>query len=380
MQFIDLGAQRARISGRIDAAVSKVISDGRYILGPEVAEFEKRLGEYVGVEHVVACANGTDALLIPLKAYDIGPGDAVFCPSFTFAATAEVVALTGAEPVFVDIDPDTYNLNCAQLDGAIEAVKAEGRLTPKAVIPVDLFGLSADYAAIMKIADMHDLKVIEDAAQSMGGRQGNKMCGAFGHVAGTSFYPAKPLGCYGDGGAMFTNDAALAEKLRSYAFHGKGAHQYDNIHVGINSRLDTLQAAILIEKLAILPDEMEARQRVASRYNEGLAPFVRVPQIPQGSRSAWAQYAIESSGRDGLKAHLQERGIPSVIYYVKPLHQQAAYAKFPIAPGGLPVSESLPARILCLPMHPYLTDEDIERIIGAVAEFHAEAELKRAAG
>jgi dTDP-4-amino-4,6-dideoxygalactose transaminase len=380
MQFIDLGAQRARISGKIDAAVKKVIADGRYILGPEVAEFEKRLGEYVGVEHVVACANGTDALLIPLKAYDVGVGDAVFCPSFTFAATAEVVALTGAEPVFVDIDADTYNLNTAQLEAAVEAVKEEGRLTPKAVIPVDLFGLSADYDSIMKIAAMHELIVVEDAAQSMGGRRGNKMCGAFGHVAGTSFYPAKPLGCYGDGGAMFTNDAALAEKLRSYAFHGKGVHQYDNIHVGINSRLDTIQAAILLEKLAVLPDEMEARQRVAARYNAGLAPFVKVPEIPHGSRSAWAQYAIESSDRDGLKAHLHANGIPSVIYYVKPLHQQVAYSRFPVAPGGLPVSESLPERILCLPMHPYLTDEDIERIIGAVAEFHGRAEQKRAAG
>jgi dTDP-4-amino-4,6-dideoxygalactose transaminase len=380
MQFIDLGAQRARISGRIDAAVKKVIADGRYILGPEVAEFEKRLADYIGVEHVVACANGTDALLIPLKAYDIGRGDAVFCPSFTFAATAEVVALAGAEPVFVDIDAHTYNLNCAQLEAAIEAVKAEGRLVPKAIIPVDLFGISADYDSIMKIAAKHDLKVIEDAAQSIGGRHGNKMCGAFGHVAGTSFYPAKPLGCYGDGGAMFTNDAALAEKLRSYAFHGKGAHQYDNIHVGLNSRLDTIQAAILLEKLAILPDEMEARQRVAARYNAGLAPFVKVPETPSGSRSAWAQYAIESPDRDGLKARLQANGIPSVIYYVKPLHQQVAYSSFPIAPGGLPVSESLPERILCLPMHPYLTDEDIERIIGAVAEFHTKAEPKRAAG
>ncbi len=380
MQFIDLGAQRARISDKIDAAVKRVIADGRYILGPEVAEFEKQLGTYIGVEHVIACANGTDALLLPLKAYDIGRGDAVFCPSFTFAATAEVVALAGAEPVFVDIDPDTYNLNTVQLEAAIAAIKAEGRLVPKAVIPVDLFGLSANYEAIMRIAAKHDLKVIEDAAQSIGGRADNRMCGAFGHVAGTSFYPAKPLGCYGDGGAMFTNDAALAEKLRSYAFHGKGAHQYDNIHIGLNSRLDTLQAAILIEKLAILEDEMEARQRVAARYHAGLAPFVKVPEIPQGSRSAWAQYAIETHDRDALKAHLQENGVPSVIYYVKPLHQQAAYKHFPLAPGGLPVSESLPERILCLPMHPYLTEADQARVIGAVAEFCGKSEPKRAVG
>jgi dTDP-4-amino-4,6-dideoxygalactose transaminase len=230
----------------------------------------------------------------------------------------------------------------------------------------------------MRIAARHDLLVVEDAAQSMGGRRGNRMCGAFGHVAGTSFYPAKPLGCYGDGGAMFTNDAALAETLRSYAFHGKGAHQYDNIHVGINSRLDTLQAAILLEKLAILPDEMEARQRVAARYDAGLSPFVKVPRIESGYRSAYAQYAVECDDRDALKAFLQSQGIPSVIYYVKPLHQQVAYSRFPIAPGGLPVSESLPERILCLPMHAYLSDEDQERIIGAVAEFHAGAARKRA--
>jgi dTDP-4-amino-4,6-dideoxygalactose transaminase len=376
MQFIDLAAQRARISDKIDFAVGKVIREGKYILGPEVAEFERQLAAYVGVKHVVACANGTDALLIPLFAYGIGRGDAVFCPSFTFAATAEVVALAGAEPVFIDIDPDTYNLNTDQLKAAIAAIKAEGRLTPKAVIPVDLFGLAADYDAIDAIARAENLIIIEDAAQSIGGSRQGKMCGSFGHVGATSFYPAKPLGCYGDGGAMFTNDDALAEVLRSFAFHGKGETQYDNVRVGLNSRLDTIQAAILIEKLAILEDEMQARQRVAARYVAGLRSVVKTAVIDNQSRSAFAQYAIECDDRDGLKADLQAKGIPSVIYYVKPLHMQVAYKQYPVAPHGLPVSEALPKRILCLPMHPYLSTEDQDRVIDAICSFHAKAERK----
>ena len=369
MQFIDLGAQRERIRDRLKAAIDRVVDEGRYILGPQVAEFERRLAGYVGVEHCVACANGTDALLLPLYASGIGPGDAVFVPSFTFAATAEVVALAKAEPVFVDIDPVTYNMDVASLEAAIRMIRAEGRLTPRAIIPVDLFGLAADYNAIEKIAAREKLLVIEDAAQAIGGTRGGRKCGAFGTVGATSFYPAKPLGCYGDGGAMFTNDGALAETLRSFAFHGKGETQYDNIHVGVNSRLDTIQAAILIEKLAILEDEMEARQVVARRYAEGLEGVVKTAFVPEGSRSAWAQYAIETPDRDALKAHLQARGIPSVIYYVKPLHQQVPYSRFPVAPGGLPVSESLPERILCLPMHPYLSQADQDRIVGAIRDF-----------
>ena len=370
MQFIDLGAQRERISDRLKAAIEGVVADGRYILGPQVADFERQLGSYVGVKHAVACANGTDALLLPLMAHGIGPGDAVFCPSFTFAATAEVVALRGAEPVFVEIDPDTYNIDPASLEAAIDMVVAEGRLKPRGVIPVDLFGLSADYPAIMALAERHGLVVIEDAAQAIGGKLGNGMCGSFGHVGSTSFYPAKPLGCYGDGGAMFTNDDQLAETLRSMAFHGKGQSQYDNIHVGLNSRLDTLQAAILIEKLAILEDEMEKRQVVARRYDEGLRAVVKVPRVAAGSRSAWAQYAIETERRDELKAHLQAAGIPSVIYYVKPLHQQIAYDRYQTAPGGLKLSEDLPSRILCLPMHPYLSEDDQDRIVETIVGFH----------
>jgi dTDP-4-amino-4,6-dideoxygalactose transaminase len=366
MQFIDLGAQRERLGGRISAAVEKVIGEGRYILGPEVAEFEKKMADYIGVKHVVACANGTDALVIPLMAYGIGPGDAVFCPSFTFAATAEVVALVGAEPVFIDVDPDTYNIVPAQLEAAVAEVKKEGRLNAKAIIPVDLFGLAADYAAIAEIATREGLIVIEDAAQATGGTQGGVKCGAFGDVGSTSFYPAKPLGCYGDGGAMFTNDGDLAETLRSVAFHGKGASQYDNVRIGLNSRLDTIQAAILLEKLSILEEEMEMRQNVARRYNEGLGNLVKVPVIPDGNRSAWAQFAIETKHRDAVRQALKENGIPTMVYYEKPLHQQKAYSRYKRASGGLPVSETLPERILCLPMHPYLKRDDQERIIDVI--------------
>ncbi|RUY10262.1 DegT/DnrJ/EryC1/StrS aminotransferase family protein, partial [Mesorhizobium sp. M7A.F.Ca.US.005.03.2.1] len=369
MQFIDLGAQRERIRDRLKAAIDRVVDEGRYILGPQVTEFENKLAAYIGTKHVVACANGTDALLLPLFAAGVGPGDAVFVPSFTFAATAEVVALAKAEPVFVDVDPHSYNIDIASLEAAIAMIKKEGRLKPKAIIPVDLFGLAADYEAIMAIANREGLMVIEDAAQSMGGSLDGKMCGSFGAVGSTSFYPAKPLGCYGDGGAMFTNDDALAEQLRSFAFHGKGETQYDNVRVGINSRLDTIQAAILIEKLAILEDEMVARQVVAKRYADGLGDVVTAARNLDGSRSAWAQYAIETPKRDGLRAHLGEKGIPSVIYYVKPLHAQVAYRDYPRTPTGLAVSEDLPKRILCLPMHPYLSEADQDRIIETIRNY-----------
>jgi dTDP-4-amino-4,6-dideoxygalactose transaminase len=369
MQFIDLAAQKARIGFRLDQAVSKVLNEGRYILGPEVQEFEARVADYIGVKHAIACANGTDALLIPLMAQGIGPGDAVFVPSFTFAATAEVVALIGASPVFVEISHETYNLDPSSLEEAIADVKARGELTPRAVIPVDLFGLPADYPAIEAICRKHGLFVLEDAAQAIGGKSATGACGSFGHVAATSFYPAKPLGCYGDGGAMFTNDDALMEKLRSFAFHGKGESQYDNVHVGLNSRLDTIQAAILLEKLAIFDEELESRQRIAGYYCDNLKDYVRVPHRSMGLQSAWAQFAIETVDRDSLKAHLAERDIPSVIYYVKPLHKQPAYAHYPQCPGGLTVTEQLPDSILCLPMHPYLQRDDQDRIIDAIIEF-----------
>lgn len=369
MQFIDLAAQRERMGDRLEKAVSKVIGEGRYIFGPEVGEFEEKLAQYAGVKHAVACANGTDALLLPLMAWDIGPGDAVFVPSFTFAATAEVVALTGATPVFVEIAHETYNLSPSHLEEAIQAIQAEGKFNAKAIIPVDLFGLPADYAAIEAIGRKYDLLILEDAAQAIGGSTTQRRCGAFGHVAGASFYPAKPLGCYGDGGAMLTNDDALMEKLRSYAFHGKGESQYDNIHIGLNSRLDTIQAAILLEKLAIFDEELESRQKIAQYYCDNLRDYVRVPKVGEGMTSAWAQFAIETPHRDGLKAHLGESDIPSVIYYVKPLHQQPAYEHYPTGPSPMTITNQLPNTILCLPMHPYLKRPDQDRIIDAIGSF-----------
>jgi UDP-2-acetamido-2-deoxy-ribo-hexuluronate aminotransferase len=370
MQFIDLGAQRARIEDKIQSAISSVVSSGAFILGPQVGEFERQLAEYVGVKHVIGCASGTDALLIPLMAKGIGRGDAVFVPSFTFASTAEVVALTGAEPVFVDVEEDSYNMDVASLEEAIAMIKAEGRLQPKAIIPVDLFGLAANYSMIDAVARKHGLMVISDAAQSIGGEMNGARCGSFGDVASTSFYPAKPLGCYGDGGAVMTNDGDLAEIMRSVAFHGKGSSQYDNVRIGLTSRLDTIQAAVLIEKLAILEDEMTARQRVAARYHTGLGDLVKAAANPNGARSAWAQYAIETPWRrDELQAHLKSQGIPSVIYYVKPLHKQTAYDRYPVAPGGLPVTDSKPGTILCLPMHPYLSEEDQDRVIAEIRSF-----------
>ncbi|MEL6921482.1 MAG: DegT/DnrJ/EryC1/StrS aminotransferase family protein [Pseudomonadota bacterium] len=379
MQFIDLAAQRARLGAKLEDAVNSVVQSGRYILGPEVGEFEKRLGDYLGVDHVVACASGTDALQIPLMAWGIGPGDAVFVPSFTFASTAEVVALVGAEPVFVDIDPQNYLMDPKSLEAAIAMINAEGRLSPKAVIPVDLFGMVADYAAIDPIARKHGLKVISDAAQAVGAKSGHLFCGAFGDVSSTSFYPAKPLGCYGDGGAVMTSDSDFAEIMRSVAFHGKGETQYDNVRVGLTSRLDTIQAAILLLKLDILEDEMIARNRVAQRYHDGLKDVVKTSFNPDGMRSAWAQYAIETPVRDELKAHLGEQGIPSVIYYVKPLHEQLAYNHYPVAPAGLSVTQSKPGQILCLPMHPYLADDEVDQVIDTIRSYVAAHDLPVAA-
>ena len=361
-----LKLSQPNISEAAIAAMVDVIRSGQLVQGPENEAFEKDLARYLGCEEVLLVSSGTAALHVALLALDIGPGDAVFVPSFTFAATAEVVALAGASPVFVDIDPETYNIDIDSLQAAIAAVREKGELAPKAIIPVDLFGLAADYSAISRIAAREGLFVIEDAAQATGGSQGNTMCGAFGDVAGTSFYPAKPLGCYGDGGAMFTNDGDLAEILRSVAFHGKGQSQYDNVRIGVNSRLDTMQAAILIEKLAILSEEMELRQKVAARYSEALGDVVKVPAIPSGNRSAWAQYAIETPARDKVRAALKEEGIPSVVYYEKPLHLQEAYAAYPRAPKGLEVSETLPERILCLPMHPYLSEADQDRVVATI--------------
>ncbi|WP_332065974.1 DegT/DnrJ/EryC1/StrS family aminotransferase [Bartonella sp. CB189] len=370
MQFVDIGAQRVRIEDKVNAAIAHVVASGKYILGPKVTEFEEKLANYLGVKHVVACANGTDALKMPLMAKNIGLGDAVFCPSFTFCATAEVVALVGAEPVFVDVMPDTFNIDVDKLCESIEMVKREGRLKPKAIIAVDLFGFPANYAQISSIAEKENLFILEDSAQSMGGKSGETMCGAFGDVAATSFYPAKPLGCYGDGGAMMTNDDDLAELLRSILFHGKGETQYDNVRIGLNSRLDTIQAAILLEKLAIFEDEIEKRAAIAQYYSDGLRDTVTVPEVEKGIRPAYAQYTIKAENRDKLKEYLQKHSIPTMVYYKTPLHRQPAYKRFPYVKGSLCVSESLGNSVLSLPMHPYLTQDDQDFIIQKIKDFY----------
>jgi len=358
--FIDLKAQQARIREKLDTAIADVLEQGQYIMGPQVRELESQLAAFCGAKHCLTCANGTDALQLALLALGVGEGDAVLVPSFTFAATAEVVPGLGATPVFVDIDPATYTMAPQSLSRAIAHAREIG-LNPAAVIPVDLFGLPANYPAILDIAESEGLVVIGDSAQGFGGRIGNRMTGTFGAITTTSFFPAKPLGCYGDGGALFTDDDDLAAILDSLRVHGKGSEKYDNVRIGMNSRLDTLQAAILLEKFAIYPDEIDARQSVADRYTAALAGRVTIPRVPPGYRSVWAQYTIrleDETERAAVMARLKEAGVPSVVYYPRPLHTQGAYSHFPSDPQGLPESEAAAARVLSLPMHPYMTEAD----------------------
>src|SRR5215831_2595689 len=338
--FIDLAAQRHRLASRIDAAIARVVDHCQFILGPEVRTLEAELAAFCGARHALSCASGTDALLLALMAKGIGPGDAVLCPSFTFCATAEVAALLGATPVFADVDAETFNLNPASLRRAIATARRLG-LIPKAVIPVDLFGLSADHDAIAAIARAERLFVLDDAAQSFGATYKTRALGALADATATSFFPAKPLGCYGDGGAIFTHDDALADTLQSLRVHGQGTDKYDNTRVGITGRLDSIQAAVLLEKLTIFTDEIAARQRVAQRYSDGLADVAIVPRVPDGYVSVWAQYTIRvrAGRRDALASALKVAGIPTAIYYPKPLHRQTAYRHFPAADDGLPVSE-----------------------------------------
>lgn len=366
MPFIDLQAQRRRIADRIDRAIARVLAHGQFIMGPELHRLEERLAAHSGARHAIGCGSGTDALLLPLLALGLKSGDAVFVPSFTFAATAEVVALIGATPVFVDVDETTFNMDPASLADAVSAIARAGALRPRGVIAVDLFGQPADYAAIQEVADRHGLWVIADAAQSYGATAGETRVGALARITTTSFFPAKPLGCYGDGGAIFTADDALAETMRSLLFHGRGADRNDNVRIGINGRLDTLQAAILLEKLEIFDDELVRRQRVAERYGEGLRDAARVPVLRAGVTSAWAQYTIVVEGRDAIARHLKAEGIPTAVYYPLPVHCQTAYRHFPTAPGGLPVTEDLAQRVLSLPMHPYLDESTQQRIVAAV--------------
>src|SRR6201996_439019 len=366
--FIDIGAQRRRLGRAIGEAVARVLTHCQFINGPEVTQLEALLADFSGARHVVSCASGTDALLMVLMAKNIGPGDAVLCPSFTFCATGEAVALTGASPVFVDVDEATFNIDAASLRRGIAAAKQKG-LKPKAVIPVDLFGQSADHDAIAEVAKAEGLFVLDDAAQGFGASYKGRKLGTFGLATATSFFPAKPLGCFGDGGAIFTDDAELADTLRSIRVHGQGSDKYDNVRLGLTGRLDTMQAAILIEKLKIFDDEIAARNKVAERYARGLGNIVTVPHLAPGCGSVWAQYTIrlpKGVDRDGFAAALKAQGVPTAIYYVKSMHQQTAYKHYPVAEGGLPVSESLSADVISLPMHAYLDEPTQDRVIKAV--------------
>jgi UDP-2-acetamido-2-deoxy-ribo-hexuluronate aminotransferase len=364
--FIDVAAQRRRLGGAIDAAVARVLTHCQFMLGPEVAIFEKELAEFCGARHAVSCASGTDALVLVLRAQGIGPGDAVICPSFTFCATAEVVALVGATPVFVDVEAETFNIDASGIGAAAAAARRAG-LTPKAVIPVDLFGLPADQAAVAAAAKAENLFVLDDAAQAFGASLKGRKLGTFGGATATSFFPAKPLGCYGDGGAVLTDDAALADLLRSLRMHGQGSDRYDNVRIGLASRLDTIQAAILSEKLKIFPDEIAARESVARRYTEGLGNLVIAPRVPSGAISVWAQYTIRIPGgrRDEFAAALKAAGIPTAIYYPIPLHRQQAYKHFPVGDAGTAVSDQLAGEVISLPMHAYLDAPTQDRIIEA---------------
>lgn len=372
MRFIDLKAQQNRIRAKLDEAINRVLDHGQYIMGPEVRQLEALLAEFVGVRHAIACSSGTDALLLPLLAYRVGVGDAVFTTPFTFFASCEVIALTGATPVFVDVDPDTYNVNPHELRASIEKVAAEGRLNPRGIIPVDLFGHPAAYEAIMEIADQHDLFVLEDGAQAFGATYKGRRAPGLGHIGATSFFPAKPLGCYGDGGAVFTDDDNLAEVVRSLLVHGSGNDKYNNVRIGINARLDTIQAAILIEKLSIFSEEIGLRDQVASRYTEAIDRAggglygIAAPAVSEECSSVWAQYTIVSRQRDELQRRLSGAGVPSMIYYRKPMHLLDAMAYLGHGPGDFPVSEQLSREVVSLPMHPYLTNEDQDLVLKAL--------------
>lgn len=366
IEFIDLKAQKAYLGSKIDDAISGVLEHGRFIMGPEINTLETRLAEFGNIGRTVSCSNGTDALLLPLMAWGIGPGDAVFVPSFTFAATAEMVAFTGATPVFVDILPDTFNMDPAHLSSAIEQIDKQSELTPRAIIAVDLFGQIANYPDIGDIAQAHGLKLVADAAQGFGATLNGQQAGKWADVVTTSFFPAKPLGCYGDGGAVLTDDDDLADVMESLRVHGKGTDKYDNVRIGMNCRLDTMQAAILIEKLAIFAEEIEKRNAVAKRYSEALGQVANVPFVMDGAVSTWAQYTLIVENRDEVQAGLKEKGVPTAVYYPKPLHEQTAYRNYPIAGGNLPVSERLSAQVLSLPMHPYLENDVQDYIVDSV--------------
>jgi dTDP-4-amino-4,6-dideoxygalactose transaminase len=378
MQFIDLAAQQERIRERIEANIAAVLDHGKYIMGPEIQRLEEKLAQYVGVKRAIACASGTDALLLALMAYEIGPGDAIFTTPFTFIATGEVISLLGATPVFVDIDPQTFNMDPSKLAPAIQAIldnaasdpaiaRSDIALVPKGIIAVDLFGLPADYDNLNAIAGQHGLFVLEDAAQSFGAEYKGKKACKLTEIGCTSFFPAKPLGCYGDGGMCFTDNENLYETVQSLRVHGKGRHKYDNVRIGMNGRMDTLQAAVLLAKFDIFPEEIELRQQVARQYTRLLnqQAVVQVPMVPAEMKSAWAQYSVlakDETQRTQLQSTLKETGIPTAIYYPKPLHLQTAFKSLGYKEGDFPISEDFSSRIFSLPMHPYLSNSDQEII------------------
>jgi dTDP-4-amino-4,6-dideoxygalactose transaminase len=368
MQFIDLKTQYARLKPEIDARIQGVLDAQAFIQGPDVRELETALSEFSGAKRVVTCANGTDALQLALMALDIGPGDAVFVPSFTYTATAEVILLLGARPVFVDSDPDTFNIDFDSAEAAIVRTQQEGLLRPAVLMTVDLFGLPVDYDRARALATRHGLAFISDAAQGFGASfKGRRVGSGIADITTTSFFPAKPLGCYGDGGAVFTDDDRIADVIRSICLHGKGKEKYDVVRVGVNSRLDTLQAAILLPKLAAFGDELEKRHAVARRYTERLKDHVATPQSAEGDeRFAWAQYTVKVADRDGVQARLKAAGVPSNVYYPRPMHLQSAYLEYGAGEGSLPVAEQLSHVVLSLPMHPYLSDEEVDQVSAAL--------------
>ena len=366
MQFIDLGVQQKRIRKQIEANIMKVLDHGRYIMGPEIEELEKTLAEYVGIRYAVGVGSGTDALLMALLAHRIGSGDAIFTTPFTFIATAEVVQLLGATPVFVDIVPDTLNIDPDKLESAVKKVKQDGKLRPRGIIPVDIFGQAADYDEINVIADQYDIFVLEDAAQSFGGSYKGRKNGSLAEIAATSFFPAKPLGTYGDGGMIFTDDQELFDKLISIRIHGKGSYKYENVRIGVNGRLDTIQAAILLAKFSLFREEIELRQQVARRYSAGLKDWLTVPFVRDHNISSWAQYSVQHPHREVIIGNLRGEGIPTAIYYPIPLHLQKAFSHLGYNAGDFPVSENVSKCIFSLPMHPYLDSDQQQRIIDCI--------------
>ena len=368
VNFIDLVAQQSVIRDKVDHAISKVLDHGQYIMGPEVKEFENDLKLFTGVEHALTCANGTDALTLVMMAMDVGPGDAVFIPSFTYVASAETPAQLGATPFFVDVKKDTFNLCSESLKQAILDAR-EMNLNPSLVIAVDLFGQPANIKSIYEVTRNENIKVIVDGAQSFGACINHKKVGNFGDATTTSFFPAKPLGCYGDGGAVLTNDEELSHLVNSIRLHGKGTEKYDNVRIGVNSRLDTIQAAILIEKLKIFPGEIQKRNDVANTYNDGFmgSSGIITPIVLKNTSSVWAQYTLRLNNRDKIKSELSKNNIPSVVYYPKSLTQQEGYKDFPVVSSGVKVSDDLPSEVLSLPMHPYLEKDILDKIIDVIS-------------